>query len=158
MSDSDTTVEALEKWLSRPDVAAMVDEKATGLLRRMEKKPESNAMASPLPGVRGLPDDVKSFRLFALRPAARYPFERHSNSRQWVRSLKGRGIIELRQTSGASLFHHLSTGDNAAQSWSSMPAGTWHKPQAAGNEIWLVATFHSSADVADEYENHTEPN
>ena len=153
MTDQDTTIAALEAWLSRPNVKAIVDGTTTELLRLFAQTPERASMAMPIPQAPDLPEVAKSFRLFALRPKANYPFERHPNSHQWVRSLQGQGTIELKQTSGDSLFHRLSASEQLLKRWSSVSGNTWHRPQAAGEEVWLVATFHSAANVMDEYED-----
>ena len=156
MTDQDTTIAALEAWLSRPNVKAIVDVTTTELLRLFAQTPDRASMAMPIPQVPELPEAVKSFRQFALRPKANYPFERHPNSHQWVRSLRGQGTIEIKQTSGDSLFHHLSASEQPLKQWSSLPANTWHRPQATGEEVWLVATFHSAANVMDEYEDESQ--
>jgi hypothetical protein len=156
MTDQDTSIAALEAWLSLAHVKAMVDKAALALLRDFSQTPNRISMAMPLPQAPNLPGAAKSFRLFALRPDSGYPFERHSNSHQWVCSLRGQGTIEIKEKSGSVLFHHLSAGEPPSERWSSLPAGTWHRPRATGEAVWLVATFHSPADFMDEYENESQ--
>jgi hypothetical protein len=155
MTDHDTSIAALEVWLSLSHVKTMVDRAAKELLQDFAQYPDRISMAMPVPKAPNLPESAKSFRLFVLRPNAKYPFERHSNSHQWVRSLQGQGTIEIKQPSGDSIFHHLSDGEPPLRRWSSLPADTWHRPRATGEDVWLVATFHSAANVMDEYENES---
>ena len=155
MKDRDTSIKALETWLSLPLVKTMVDRAVTDILQDFSNTPDRISMAMPIPNTPDLPEAAKSFRLFVLRPRSKYPFERHSNSHQWVRSLKGQGSIEIKQSSGDTIFHHLSENEPRLKKWSSLPADTWHRPRATGEDVWLVATFHSAAEVKDEYENES---
>ena len=155
MAEQETAISALEAWLSQPQVKALVDSASTELLQDFAQTPDRISMAMPIEQISNLPEAAKSFRLFALRPKSNYPFERHSNSHQWVRSLQGQGTIEIKQSSGDSIFHHLSEKEPLLKKWSSLPADTWHRPQATGEDVWLVATFHSAENVMDEYDNES---
>jgi hypothetical protein len=127
--------------LAQPNVAASLDQTADELLAELREDPaqaKSTFRAIPLELYGpGLPPDIRSAWVFALRKGFAHPPERHPNSIQRMFALKSSGRFEV--WDGARwVTHTLDPGDAGL----SIPVDAWHRSPAL-DEDWAVASFHT---------------
>jgi len=103
----------------------------------------------------GLPSEIKSCRVFALRAGLKSRTECHPNSHQRVLSLAGTGEIRVfDDPKPVTVFLKGDRDGPIEQRWGSLKENIWHQP-VAGPEDWVVLTFHtaSEAELIDEFKD-----
>jgi hypothetical protein len=154
MTDEKTVLEALDKLVRQSEVTEEIHQ-AKDLLRQ-DPSLLAGTVPVPLNKLPGpLPAGIGSARIFVLRANSCFKTERHSNSRQRVVSLEGRGKIVVKDPISPKTETLTSAPDAPlAERWSPVPPNVWHQPQA-GNQDWVVFTFHQvpEEELIDEYQN-----
>lgn len=129
--------------LANPDVQSSLGEIARRLLddlRAGQGRPKSAFSPIPLSLYGGgLPDEIRSSWLFALRRGMAHPPERHPNSIQRMFALNQPGCFEF-WDGNAWITRELVPGDAGL----SIPVDTWHRMPAQDRD-WAVASFHTAA-------------
>ncbi|MDZ7759503.1 MAG: hypothetical protein U5L00_04505 [Desulfovermiculus sp.] len=154
MENEKSILEELDKLVQESDVTEEIRQ-AKELLRQ-DSLLLAGTVPVPLNKLNGpLPAEIGSARIFALRANTCFKTERHPNSRQRVISIEGQGRIVVKDESSPKTEDLTSAQDAPLeQRWSSVPANTWHEPQA-GNRDWVLLTFHQvpENELIDEYQN-----
>ena len=92
---------------------------------------------------RPLPSEIRSCWVFVIRAAVTTGAERHPNSHQRSRSLKGGGDFQLREGRRWETYPLISDADAPPERrWVSIPASTWHR-LSVGAEHWAMLSFHT---------------
>ncbi|MEO7366005.1 MAG: hypothetical protein ABIW03_06775 [Sphingomicrobium sp.] len=133
----------LASRLTDPAVQSSLGEIADALLDQLradQAQPKSTFRPIPLSLYGpGLPDEIRSSWVFALRRGMPHPPERHPNSIQRMFALDQPGRFEF-WDGDAWLTRELLPGDAGL----SIPVDTWHRMPAQDRD-WVVASFHTSA-------------
>ena len=101
------------------------------------------------------PPSLKSCRVFVLRAGTEFKAERHPNSHQRVRSLKGSGQIRIFEEGGYYIvFLQSALTASIQERWISVKDSIWHQP-IAGEKNWAMLAFHTVSEnsLIDEYKN-----
>lgn len=91
-----------------------------------------------------LPPEIRSSWVFVLRAGADTGAERHPNSHQRMRSIRGSGDLQTEEA-GTWRSNHLVSDSNAPleSRWISIPPNVWHRPVVGDKEDWVVVSFHT---------------
>ncbi|MEO6581375.1 MAG: hypothetical protein ABIN68_01035 [Sphingomicrobium sp.] len=109
-------------------------------LRADQAQPKSTFCPIPLSLYgSGLPNEIQSSWLFALRRSTAHPPERHPNSIQRMFALNQPGRFEF-WDGNAWITHEMVPGGAGL----SIPVDTWHR-MPAQDQDWAVASFHTAA-------------
>ena len=160
--EEESILHTLDRAVFAPAAArrlAEIGDRVLGILARGPSEIEAwEAIPLALYGP-GLPDDVGSSWMFALRRGVTTGAERHPNSRQRMVSWKGSGDFQVHDGPGWR-SHQLVSDPRAPweQRWLSIPPETWHQG-VVGPEDWLVVSFHTvpAADLVEERPDPADP-
>jgi hypothetical protein len=141
----DPVVAALNKVVRSDSAAAILGTTLQRVLRQLDASAKLMAWETvPLSAFAGgLPENIRSCWIFAIRAGAATGAERHPNSHQRSFSLIGGGTFELRV--GTSWHSHPLKSTNRTSvehRWVSIPPSTWHR-LFGGSEAWGMLSFHT---------------
>jgi len=140
---ADPIMPILQERLADPAIDTNLREVASALLvelRTDPRQPKSVCRTVPLGSYQGLPNEIHSSWVFALRGATFYPPERHPNSIQRMFALGATGWFDTWED-GAWVTHELAPGDLGL----SIPVNVWHRLTEQPDD-WAVVSFHTAAE------------
>jgi hypothetical protein len=113
----------------------------------LARKKEAVMTWEPIPLTvfgRGLPGEIRSAWVFALRAGVDTGAERHPNSHQRMMTFAGSGDMQTGEP-GEWESNVLISNPEAPleQRWISIPQNAWHRPVVGKDDDWTVVSFHT---------------
>jgi len=160
LSSEGKILEAIDRIMNRKSVRTAIDSIAFRVEGELKRDTLASLVWEPVPLSvyhEGLPEQIRSSWVFAVRSRTNTGTESHPNSHQRMMSYRGAGDLQIWDAGKwCSNFLSSSQHEQIDSRWVSIPPGVLHRA-VASEENWIVVSFHTAPED-DLVEERPDPN